>query len=133
MKKFILTTLLVVLSVFAYTQDLYAESFHSGEKADLSDQEEGVITKMYFYFDEMYIDYLVKDLNEDLEIDARLVIKDMRKRSVGEDKTSYELYVAFSDGEDLGLLEITLIEDGDNLFAAKFLDFYMVGKYIKKK
>lgn len=131
MKKLFLTTVFVVLSIHVFTQDLYLESFHSGEKADLSDQEEGVITKMYFYFDEMYIDYLVKDLVEDIEIDAKLIIKEMRKISKEDAKMSYEFSVAFSDGEDLGLLEVTLVEDGDNLFAARFLDFYMVGKYVK--
>lgn len=133
MKKLILATIFTVLSLFTFTQDLYVESSHSGFKADLSDQEDGSITKMYFYFDEMYIHYLVKDFNEDLEIDIRLLITDMRKSATVDFKTSYKFRVAFFDGEDMGDLELTLIEDGDNLFVARLLDRYIVGRYMKNK
>lgn len=131
MKKLFLTPVFAILSLHSFTQDIYAESSHSGFKADLSDQENGTITKMYFHFDEMYIDYLVKDFNEDLEIDIRLLITDMRKSATRDFKTSYKFRVAFFDGEDMGDLELTLIEDGDNLFVARLLDRYIIGRYIK--
>lgn len=133
MKKLFLLTVFTALSVFAYTQDFYIESFHTGVKEDLSDQEEGTIQKMYVYLDEMYIDYLAKDKSVDLEMDTRLLITDMRKRVDAEGAIFYSFHVAYFDGEYLGKLDITLLEDGTDLFAGCLEGMYFIGKYIKKK
>lgn len=132
MKKLILTALLVALSVFAYTQDFYVESNHVGFEEDLTDQKQGTIQKMYFYLDEMYIDYLAKDPSLDVDVDTRLIINDMRKTVDDEGMLRYVFKVSFIDGEVLGKLEIALMEDGSQLFAGCLEGLYFTGKYKKK-
>ena len=133
MKKLFLATVFVVLTVLSFAQDLYIESNHVGLKEDLSDQEQGMIQKMYFYLDEMYIDYLARNASFEEDIDTRLIIDDMRKTVDEKGLLRYIFKVSFIDGEDLGKLEITLIEDGSQLFAGCLEGLYFVGRYIKKK
>lgn len=132
MKKIFFTTVFVVLTVLSFAQDFYVESNHVGFREDLKDQKQGTIQKMYFYLDEMYIEYLAKDPSLDVEVDTRLNINDMRKTIDEKGILRYIFKVSFIDGEDLGKLEIALMEDGSELFAGCLEGLYFTGRYKKR-
>lgn len=131
MKKLFLTTVFAVSSLFVYAQDLGIVSYQSGRKADLSDQQKGRSQKMFFYFDEMMITYIVKDDLMDFKLNTQLKITDMRKTITDEGHISYVIMVSTFDDELPGKLSINLLEDGSNEFVGCLEGLYFTGKYAK--
>lgn len=126
----IFTILLIILTSNAFSQELYVESHLSGVKADLSDQKKGTEMKMTFYFKEKYIEYFVKNESKELLMETILLITDFEEKTSSGEDTTYDLKVAFEDGEYLGKLSITLVKDDDEDIMVGCLEgLYFTGKY----